>query len=80
MSRMNPTNKDFIVDGTNLSTKIWVFSLWEDFYFNDNIPHKTENINIFDINREKLFSNTTNKSFFFFLSLTFLTLLLHSRV
>ena len=62
MSRMNPTNKNFIVDGTNLSTKIWVFSLWEDFYFNDNIPNipnKTENINIFDINREKLFSNTS---------------------
>ena len=59
MSRMNPTNKDFIVDGTNLSTKIWVFSLWEDFYFNDNIPNETENINIFDINREKLFSNTS---------------------
>ena len=56
MSRMNPTNKNFIVDGTNL---IWVFSLWEDFYFNDNIPNKTENINIFDINREKLFSNTS---------------------
>ena len=62
MSRMNPTNKNFIVGGTNLSTKIWVFSLWEDFYFNDNIPNipnKTENINIFDINREKLFSNTS---------------------